>query len=80
MVTEHADWCCVGMHPPHSAMTCCTCGAVKPPLGEVPYLPPKAYCEDHQGDRMSGLPCPNCRPLTEVEKVAHRQAWEARRG
>lgn len=64
--------------PPHE---CSLCGHVDPvpvpPLGPVPYLPPHSYCDDHQGDRISGPPCPNCRPLTETEKAAHKDGWEA---
>lgn len=32
----------------------------KPPLGVVPVLPPTHYCEDHEGSRFGGPPCPNC--------------------
>jgi hypothetical protein len=35
----------------------------RPPLGPMPILPPVAYCDDHQGSRYSGPPCPNCHPL-----------------
>jgi hypothetical protein len=34
----------------------------KPPLGEVPWLPPYGYCENHIGSRYQGDPCPNCVP------------------
>lgn len=48
-----------------------------PPLGPVPYLPPTHVCADHEGDRYSGIPCPNCRPLTPAELDAHRAAFLA---
>lgn len=35
----------------------------KPPLGPVVWLPPRAWCADHIGDRMSGPPCKNCVPI-----------------
>lgn len=34
----------------------------KPPLGKIPWLPPRSWCEDHIGDRYSGDPCKNCVP------------------
>lgn len=37
-----------------------TCELIAPPLGPPPVLPPSYVCADHQGDRFSGPPCPNC--------------------
>lgn len=50
------------------------------PLGRIPYLPPIAWCDDHLGDRNAGPMCPNCRPLTELEKVTHRAKFEREHG
>lgn len=43
----------------------------KPPLGRVPVLPPTHICRDHDGDRFSGKPCPNCVPIYSRPGIAY---------
>ena len=37
----------------------------KPPLGPIPWLPARRWCENHTGSRYEGPPCPNCVPVND---------------